>query len=179
MTKTTNEMKKYDVNGEEVTENPFAPVPYEETTGELVSTDDIIKASEVTPSIFESSNEVFFSSIPNDGSRANAIKMYAAVNDAEKSLSDIIGEVIEIEHMVAHKITLTDEVTKKPVDALRVVLVTTDGKGYSAVSAGIVSSLQKVIAMFGPAPWTPALRVAPVQKKTRNGFKTLSLKIVE
>jgi hypothetical protein len=144
---------------------------------EVVVMEDVVKASEVSVSVFENTNQVFFSSIKNDGTRESAIKMYQAINDAENSLSDHLGEVLEITDMVAHAITLQDDVTKEDVNALRVVLIDKDGVGYHSVSSGVVSSLQKVIGIVGQAPWTPALKVVPVEKKTRKGFKTLTIRL--
>ena len=140
---------------------------------------DIAKADQLSPSMFNDDNQSdnFFSSIVNDGSRESQVAMYSAINDAEQSLSDHLGEVLEIEHMVAHTIELEDEMTKEMQQAMRVVLVTSDGQGYHSVSQGVVSSIQKLIATVGQAPWTPPLKVVPVEKKTRKGFKTLTLKL--
>ncbi|MED1518479.1 hypothetical protein P4U63_29235, partial [Bacillus paranthracis] len=64
------------------------------------------------------------------------------------------------------------------VDALRVVLLDKDGKGYHAVSQGVVSSIQKIISIVGPAPWTDEpLKIVPYEVKTRKGFKTLTLQL--
>ncbi|HDR7311487.1 TPA: hypothetical protein QCX08_003995 [Bacillus cytotoxicus] len=138
---------------------------------------DVVKADNVTPAIFEQSNQLFFSSIQNDGSRESQIKIYNAVSDADNSLQDHVGEVIEITDMVAHTITLEDEVTKEDVEALRVVLIAKDGTAYHAISQGVVSSLQRIIAIVGQAPWNPSLKVVPVEKKTRKGYRTLTLKL--
>lgn len=67
--------------------------------------------------------------------------------------------------MVAHAITLEDEQTKENVDALRVVLLDKDGKGYHAASQGVVSSIQKIISI-APAPWTDEpLKIVPYEVK--------------
>ncbi|MGG1343891.1 hypothetical protein ABE244_25705 [Bacillus toyonensis] len=144
---------------------------------EQVNPFDVVKAENVSPSIFENTNQLFFSSIQNDGSRESQIKIYNAVSDAENSLVDHVGEVLEITDMVAHTITLEDEVSKEDVEALRVVLIAKDGTAYHAISQGVVSSLQRIIAIVGQAPWNPALQVVPVEKKTRKGFRTLTLKL--
>lgn len=154
-----------------------------ETTNEIISaieSQDVAKADSFSPSVFENaaSAEVMFSSIVQDGSRETAIKQYSAVSDAENAISEHIGEVIEIEHMVAHSIKMQDDQTGETIEALRVVLITPEGEGYHSVAQGVVSSLQRIIGIVGQAPWTPALRVVPVEKKTRKGFKTLTLKLV-
>lgn len=141
---------------------------------ELVVTDDLV--TEISPSIFENTNQAIFSSIKGTD-RATSIKIYNAINSSENSLSDHLGEVLEITDMVAHPIELEDDVTKEKIQAMRVVLLTADGVGYHSVSGGVVSSLQKIIGIVGQAPWNEPLQVSPVEVKTRKGFKTLTLKL--
>jgi hypothetical protein len=136
--------------------------------------EDLVTA--ITPSIFENTNTALFSSIQGND-RETAIKVYNAINGAENSLSDHLGEVIEITDMVAHPIELEDDQTKETIQAMRVVLLTAEGIGYHSVSGGVVSSLQKIIGIVGQAPWGPALKVVPVEVKTRKGFKTLTLRL--
>ncbi|MRD28069.1 hypothetical protein GH869_28425 [Bacillus thuringiensis] len=145
---------------------------------EQVNTNDIVTVDKVTPSIFEAegSKELFFSSIQATD-RKSAIKMYNAINSSENALADHKGEVLQITDMVAHAITLQDEVTKEDVEALRVVLVAKDGTAYHAVSQGVVSSIQKIISIVGPAPWNEPLEIVPIEVKTRKNFKTLTLKL--
>jgi len=145
-----------------------------ETNEVAIVKEDLV--TDLNPSIFENTNQALFSSIKVED-RATQIKVFNAINGAENSLADHVGEVIEITDMVAHPITLQDEVTKEDVQAMRVVLLTADGVGYHAVSGGVVSSLQKLIGVVGQAPWTPALKVVPVEQKTRKGFKTLTLRL--
>lgn len=149
-------------------------IEMEAAAGEIVVKEDLVTT--LDPSIFENTNQALFSSIKVED-RATQIKVFNAINGAENSLSDHLGEVLEIQDMVAHPITLQDEVTKEDVQAMRVVLLTADGVGYHAVSGGVVSSLQKLIGVVGQAPWTPALKVVPIEQKTRKGFKTITLRL--
>ncbi|TSI12489.1 hypothetical protein FOT98_18375 [Bacillus sp. HY001] len=141
---------------------------------------DFVKADSVSPSIFEAegNKQLFFSSIQAKD-RKSAVKVYNAINMAENPLADHKGEVLSITDMVAHAITLQDDITKEDVNALRVVLIAEDGKAYHAISEGIVGSMQRIISIVGQAPWTPALKVVPVEVKTRKGFKTLTLQLAE
>jgi len=141
---------------------------------ELVLTEDLV--TEISPSIFENTNQAIFSSIKGTD-RATSIKIYNAINSSENSLSDHLGEVLAITDMVAHPIELEDEVTKQTIQAMRVVLLTANGVGYHSVSGGVVSSLQKIIGIVGQAPWDEPLQVSPIEVKTRKGFKTLTLKL--
>lgn len=158
-----------------------AVVTYEDTDSvqqsETVNAHDIVTVDKVSPSIFEAGGkDVFFSSIQSKD-RKSAIKVYNAINSSENALADHKGEVLQITDMVAHAITLEDEVTKENVDALRVVLVAKDGKAYHAISQGVVSSIQKIISIVGPAPWNEPLEIVPIEVKTRKGFRTLTLQL--
>lgn len=140
----------------------------------LIVRDDI--PTDLNPAMFENTTTALFSSIQATD-RKSSVKVFNAINGAEHALGDNIGEVIEITDMVAHPITLQDDVTKEDVQAMRIVLLTKDGVGYHAISQGVVSSLQKVIGIVGPAPWTPALKIVPIEVKTRKGYKTLTLQL--
>lgn len=148
----------------------------EQANHEVMVREDVVNADAISPQIFEDTGQVFFSSIQGED-RETKIKQYNAINGSENAISDHVGEVLEITDMVAHAITLEDEVTKEDVNALRVVLLDKDGNAYHAVSQGIVSSLQKIIGTVGQAPWTPALKMVPYEQKTRKGFKTLTMKL--
>ncbi|MFD8693182.1 hypothetical protein [Streptomyces sp. NPDC059651] len=147
-----------------------------ENTTDVLATEDIATAS---PSIFEQGTQQMFSTIQATD-RKSSIKLYNAVSNAEHSLSDHIGEVIEITDMVAHAVELEDEVTKETIQAMRVVLLTADGQGYHSVSQGVASSLQRIIGIVGQGPGTDEpLKVVPKEVKTRRGFKTLTLALVD
>lgn len=131
----------------------------------------------LSPSMFEDTSSALFSTIQATD-RKSKIKLYNAISDSENSLDDHKGEVLEITDFVAHPIELEDEVTKEMVQAMRVVLIDKNGKGYHAVSGGVVSSMQRIIGIVGQGPWTDEpLEIVAVEKKTRKGFKTLTLKL--
>jgi len=146
-----------------------------QNTEVVAVTEDIV--TNLSPSIFEDTSTALFSTIQVTD-RASKIKVYNAISDSENALDDHKGEVLEITDFVAHPITLQDDVTGEDVQAMRVVLIDKNGEGYHAVSGGVVSSLQRIIAIVGAGPWTDEpLQVVAVEKKTRKGFKTLTLKL--
>lgn len=151
-----------EIKNEEVLEN------------EVLVTEDLV--TEISTSMFENTTQAIFSSIQGTD-RATNIKVYNAINASENSLSDFVGDVLEITDMVAHPIEIDDTQTGEKIKAMRVVLLTADGVGYHSVSGGVVSSLQKLIGIVGQAPWTPALQVVPVKVKTRKNFETITLKL--
>ena len=121
----------------------------------------------------------FLCSIPNDGSRAAAVAIYNAVNNKGESLADHKNEVLEIVNVAAHPVNLIDENTGELVEALRVVLIDKNGNNYDAVSQGIVSSLQKIFAIVGPAPYLEEpLKIKVIEQKTRKGFRTNTIELV-
>ena len=142
-----------------------------------VAREDIAPAFQID--MLTNATNSFLCSIPNDGSRKAAIAIYNAVNNKGESLDDHKGEVLEIVNFAAHPVTLTDENTGEVVEALRVVLVDKKGVNYDAVSQGIASSLQKIIAIVGMAPWdVEPLKIKVVEQKTRKGFKTNTIELV-
>lgn len=143
----------------------------------VVNKADITPAFEIDQLLNATSN--FLCSIPNDGSRKAAVAIYNAVNNKGESLDDHKGEVLEIVNFAAHPVSLVDENTGEVVNALRVILIDKKGINYDAVSQGIASSLQKIIAIVGNAPWdAEPLKIKVVEQKTRKGFKTNTIELV-
>ena len=118
-------------------------------------------------------NGQFYCSIADDGTRKSKVAIFNAINSADESLGDHIGEVLEVVNVVAHPVELADEETGEIVTALRTVLVTKDGKTYTAVSQGVTSALSRIFSIIG-MPDNGAWEKEPVkmkikQVKTRNG----------
>lgn len=118
-------------------------------------------------------NGSFYCSIQDDGTRKSKVAIFNAVNSADESLGDHIGEVLEIVNVVAHPVTLLDEITGEVVECLRTVLVDKKGVTYTAVSQGITSALSRIFSIVG-SPDNGAWVEEPVkmkvkQVKTRNG----------
>ena len=115
----------------------------------------------------------FYCSITDDGTRKSKIAIFNAINGADESLADHIGETIEVVNVVAHPVTLVDEETGESFQTLRTVLVDKKGVSYTAVSQGITSALSRIFSIVG-SPDDNAWVNEPVkmkikQVKTRNG----------
>jgi hypothetical protein len=108
---------------------------------------------------------------------ATKIKVYNAMNDQEAAISDMLGKTLVITDVLAFPVEMTDDETGELINLLRVVLIDKDGKSYGSVARGVASSIQKIIGVVGQAPWNPAIKISPVEKKTRKGFKTLVLRL--
>lgn len=118
-------------------------------------------------------NGSFYCSIQDDGTRKSKVAIFNAVNSADESLGDHIGEVLEIVNVVAHPVSLIDEVNGEVVECLRTVLIDKKGTTYTAVSQGITSALSRIFSIVG-SPDNGAWMEEPVkmkvkQVKTRNG----------
>ena len=120
----------------------------------------------------------FYCSIADNGTRASKVAIFNAINNAEENLADHINETIEVTHVVAHPVTLTDEETGEAITALRTVLIDKNGKAYQAVSGGIANALSRIISIIGE-PTGDAWVKEPVkmrvkQVKTRNGMNKVN-----
>lgn len=111
----------------------------------------------------------FLCTIQDDGTRETKVKIYNAINSAEKSLADMLGKTIELVDVVAHPVQLIDEETGEMVDTIRTVLIDKNGVAYTAVSGGVTNSLQKLFMIFGMPTWDEPVKVEVKQVKTRNG----------
>lgn len=118
-----------------------------------------------------------YSSIVDDGTRESKIKIYNAMNETDAKLSDCVNMTLEITDLVAFPVDIVQE-DGEIISAMRMIFVGVDGKTYASVATGVFSSLQKIIGVVGPAPWTPALKLTPINQPTRNGFKTLTLRLL-
>lgn len=115
-------------------------------------------------------NGQFFCSLKDDGTRKSKIAIFNAINGADEALGDHIGEVLEVTDVVAHPVTLTDEDTGEIINALRTVLITKDGKTYTAVSQGVTNALARVFSIVGMPSWKDEpVKMKVKQIKTRNG----------
>ena len=137
----------------------------------LATKEDIAGVSLVEQ--FKNPNGQFYCSIKDDGSRKSKVAIFNAINGADESVADHIGEVLEIVNVVAHPVELPDEETGEIIECLRTVLVDKNGKTYVAVSQGIASALSRIFSIVG-TPDGGAWEKEPVkmkikQIKTRTG----------
>ena len=162
-------MKKENIESAEVAtvENGVVAV---ENTGDIASftIDDLTNV-----------NASFFCSIEDDGTRESKVKIYNALNTQGEQLSDHINEELKIVDVSAHTINVVDKATGELSQTLRTVLIAEDGTTYQAVSGGVISSLQKIFAIVGFPTWKdePVI-LKPINVKTNNGYKVLTLELV-
>lgn len=108
--------------------------------------------------------------------RAEVITLLQGQTD---KIGDHIGEVVKVEHVLAHRVELVDTNTGEVSEGDRIVLVTAEGKSYAGVSVGMRKSLQLIMAMYGMPPWKNGLSLKIGQINTRMGRRTYTLSPVE
>ena len=108
------------------------------------------------------------------GDRAQAVRIYNALNNPSDRVANHINEVLSIRDYLIEITTIEDvdsmgnglgTYTKVP----RVVLVTEDGTSYQAVSFGMYTAIRNVVAVCGDAPWEPAVQLKVKQVPTKRG----------
>ena len=145
---------------------------------ELVSREDASQFGGLAPAeVLAGGHASYWCSITDDGTRDTKIKILQAMDDADFALQDRLGEVIEVEHIMAHSIVFKGD-DGRAQQAIRTILITPDGTRYACVSDGVVQSLRNIIGTIGAPPFDPPLKVAPKLVKTRQGYRTLKLEPV-
>lgn len=136
---------------------------------------DLVMAS--NPVDFFSGVGNIWTSLPQDGSRESKLALLNAMDNTEANLRDICGTVLDIENIVCHSIRLQTD-SGEEIDAVRTVLIATDGKCYATVGDGVRASLAKMFAVLGMPPWKPSIKVSPKEVTTRRGYRVLKLETV-
>jgi deoxyxylulose-5-phosphate synthase len=129
-------------------------------------------------SVFTESTNLF-STLPNTGSRADKVKIYNTLQNPDKALSDVIGQSINVVHMIAHEVELVSEGTGEIEKHFRVILVDENGVSYASVSDGITNSLKQIFNIVGEPPFIDEpLQLRVLQKKGKGNNKFLTLELL-
>ena len=113
----------------------------------------------------------------NANTKEEKVKLYKALSQSDKKLSDCINSVIPIKDVMVQMITVTNKETGEVSDAPRIVLFDKDGQSFSCVSWGIFNSLKTIMRVFGEPTWEDAMNFK-VTQVTNGKNKMLSLEIV-
>lgn len=96
--------------------------------------------------------------------------IFAALTAAEP-VSDHLGEVFNLRHVVAQVVQIENPATKNMVDAVRTILVDDEGVCWTATSEQIQRGLGVLFGIYGrPESWSEAKPIVIRQQKSRNGF---------
>ena len=91
------------------------------------------------------------------------------------SMQDCRDKEIAVKYFYAHRVQIAGPSAGEYVDAIRCVLIDSNGVPFAFVSDGIAADLAQMIYTFGLQPWVPAVLVKPVEVKTRRGYRTYRL----
>lgn len=105
------------------------------------------------------------------------IKMFNALNGSSDRITDCINMELNIKDVYIETVVCKNEFTGEETTCPRTVLIDEDGKGYSAVSIGVFSSLKKLFQVFGTPTWEKPITIIPKQiTKGDKKITTLSIK---
>lgn len=125
---------------------------------------------------FQNPNSRVFSTVQAN-TFADKLSIIKAMTNAE-NLRDHLNKPFALVNWTAQAVTLTDEKTGAVSEAVRLVLMSADGKAYACVSDGIAKSLQNILAVAGePSTWDEPIKVkaSEEQGKGMNRYLTLTL----
>lgn len=146
----------------------------EEAKNEIIMSENSIATD------FENSNRNMYSTIKNDGTIESKKKIYNALNNTSETLSDHVGKVINLRDFIAHKAIYENDETGEITEDTRCILIADDGTSYSTISKGIASAIQQIFGIFGtPDLWSQPLPIKIIEKKSRKGYKYLTIEVVE
>lgn len=104
------------------------------------------------------------------------IALYNATSNPEARLGDMVGEEINVVHIVFEMITVKDDAGFES-EAPRIILIDDNGKSYTAVSWGIYNSLKNVFRYIDNPPFNPPLKIK-VTQVVKGTKRTLQLRVV-
>lgn len=117
-----------------------------------------------------------FCSMIADSDEAKA-KLYNAMNNPDKRLSDMINMQINAKDLYIEVVNCTNTETGEVTACPRIVIIDEKGRSYQAVSIGIYSALKKVIQVYGAPTWEKAIKLE-VKQITKGERKMLTLNVV-
>lgn len=104
------------------------------------------------------------------------IALYNATSNPEARLGEMIGEEINVVHLIFEMITVKNDEGFED-EAPRIILIDDDGKSYTAVSWGIYNSLKNVFRYIGNPPFNPPLKIK-VTQVIKGTKRTLQLRVI-
>ena len=110
----------------------------------------------------------------NAKTKAESLAVIAAMDNTDYQLADCLGQVIEVIQIIAHE-TQFETKEKGLISAIRTVIIDAKGKSYGSVADGVRDSVAGLFHMVGMPPYDPPILLTPIEKPTRQGFKTLKL----
>lgn len=113
----------------------------------------------------------------NPSDKAGKIRLYKAMTNSDKKLSDCINSTIDVVDVFMEMVNLVNKDTGEPVASPRIVLFDKEGTSYSCVSFGVMGALKRLFMVFGEPTWEDGIKLKVVQINSRDR-KMLSLEAV-
>lgn len=110
-----------------------------------------------------------YCSIAVNGDRAQAAKVFNAINNPEYKVSEFINKEIAVKDVLIEIVAVESEETGELSEIPRTVLIDENGKAYQATSVGMFNVVKNAINVFGPAPWNDPLIFTIKQIPTKRG----------
>jgi hypothetical protein len=105
--------------------------------------------------------------------------LYNSVTKADRSISELIGDVFEASNVIVQVVTKLNKKTGVEETFPRIILVDDDGVSYEAFSWGVLDSVKLLSVVKGPPPWKPQLLLTPVQIPTDGGGRVIKVYLAE
>lgn len=107
------------------------------------------------------------------------VDLYNAINDVTCPIKEMVNNPIEMVGVYLEEVVITSEESGMKSKELRVVIIDKDNNSYSAMSKGVMMSLQKIFALKGSpfvTPWEkPVVIVPKIKTVGKNNVTTLAL----
>jgi hypothetical protein len=125
---------------------------------------------------FATGKAAVYSTIASE-TQADKVKTLNAVANA-LPIADHLDTPIKLANFVIQATSIAqDDGTES--DAVRVILIDVEGNAYSAVSGGLMKSLQNIVGILGhPSTWDEPLEIAVTEVRGRKGFRFFTVKVV-
>lgn len=104
--------------------------------------------------------------------------MVKALGQADFTFDDLTDKIFTVENIVVHEVDIESE-SGEVIKQLRTVLISPDGTTCSFCSNGMVNGIKNLAFIYGMPPWNPALKVKIKQQKTRRGYRTYNIEVIE
>lgn len=117
-----------------------------------------------------------FTTLTGDDFASKKLTMQAMTNALP--VSEHLGKTIKLTNVVCQAVTVADIQTGEETDAVRVILLSEDGKAYAGVSSGLLGSLRDLFAIMGmPETWAEPIPCKVVEKRSRAGRRFMTLEL--
>jgi hypothetical protein len=98
----------------------------------------------------------------------------STIGGGEHSLSDVIGETLNVSIGIVHEI---EEIGQdgQPVSSKRLALVLADGTVVGSTSRSAIASFEKIRSVYGLPPYDPPIAIRIVSVRTKKGRDAILL----